>query len=101
MKTNLIEYVNNRLTKPKDKKDLRTPSKEKNLNGEERLAQNKFMIFSYSNEKDKSTEKIQCPSVLKIDVIKKKKSKTFSQIGNEKWISSAEKNNLDTKDKGF
>ena len=50
MKTNLIEYVNNRLTKPKDKKDLRTPSKEKNLNGEERLAKNKFIILIAYNK---------------------------------------------------
>lgn len=70
IKINLIEYVNNKLTKPKERKDFNIPSNEKNLKGKVKFAKNNFEIFSYKIENDNSEGNIYKPIVRKIDETK-------------------------------
>ena len=58
--------MNNRLTKPKEIKDFKTPSKEKSENGNVKSEKNKSMILSWSREKDSSWVKIKEPKCLRI-----------------------------------
>ena len=98
MKTNLTEYVNNKFIKPKEIKDLVNPSKEKTVKGDDKSVKNNCLILSYIREKDNFVENKNMPSSLKISVKREKKSIRYSQIQEEKWISTAEINNFNKKE---